>query len=40
MMDHQGWIGLAVREVTTLRAAGAVLVVAGVLLVNYEQLAA
>lgn len=39
MMDHQGWVGLAVREVTPLRAAGAMLVVAGVVLVNYEQLA-
>lgn len=38
LLDHQGWIGLAVREITPLRIAGAVLVVAGVVLVNYEQL--
>ena len=36
--DHYGWIGLAVREVTTVRAAGAILVVAGVLMVNYDSL--
>jgi transporter family-2 protein len=38
MLDHYGWIGLAVRELTPLRLAGAGLVVVGVLLVNYEQL--
>ena len=38
MLDHYGWIGLAVRELTPLRLAGAALVVVGVLLVNYEQL--
>lgn len=38
MLDHYGWVGLAVREVTPLRLAGAGLVVVGVLLVNYEQL--
>ena len=36
--DHQGWLGLAVREMTPVRAAGAVLVVAGVLMVNYDSL--
>lgn len=40
LMDHHGWVGLAVREATPLRIGGAVLVIAGVLLVNYEQLAA
>jgi transporter family-2 protein len=38
LMDHHGWVGLATREITPLRTAGAVLVIAGVLLVNYEQL--
>jgi transporter family-2 protein len=38
LMDHQGWMGLAVREITPMRLAGAVLVIAGVFLVNYEQL--
>jgi transporter family-2 protein len=36
--DHYGWLGLAVREVSPLRAGGAALVVAGVLMVNYESL--
>jgi transporter family-2 protein len=36
--DHYGWIGLAVREITPLRAAGAALVVIGVLMVNYESI--
>jgi transporter family-2 protein len=36
--DHYGWIGLAVREITPVRAAGAVLVVAGVVMVNYDSL--
>ena len=38
LLDHHGWIGLAAREITPLRIAGAILVVAGVVLVNYEQL--
>jgi transporter family-2 protein len=38
LMDRQGWLGLAVREVTTPRLAGAALVVAGVVLVNYDSL--
>ena len=36
--DHYGWIGLAVREITPVRAAGAALVVLGVVLVNYDSL--
>ena len=36
--DHFGWIGLAVREVTPVRAVGAVLVVVGVLMVNKDSL--
>ena len=32
LLDHEGWIGLAVREVTPIRAAGAALVVAGAVL--------
>jgi transporter family-2 protein len=39
VLDHQGWLGLAVREITPTRIAGGVLVVAGVLLVNFDQLA-
>ncbi len=39
VLDHQGWLGLAVREITPARIAGGVLVVAGVLLVNFDQLA-
>ena len=38
LMDRQGWLGLAVRELTLTRIAGALLVVAGVLLVNYDSL--
>ena len=38
LMDQKGWLGLVTRELTFTRAAGAVLVVAGVLLVNYDQL--
>jgi transporter family-2 protein len=38
LLDHYGWVGLAVREITPLRLAGAGLVVVGVLLVNHEQL--
>lgn len=37
VMDNQGWFGLAVREVTPLRLAGAALVVVGVLMVNFDQ---
>jgi transporter family-2 protein len=37
-LDHQGWMGLAVREVTATRLAGALLLVAGVLLVNFDQI--
>ena len=36
--DHYGWIGLAVREITPLRAGGTLLVVAGVLMVNHDSL--
>ncbi|HUP97770.1 MAG TPA: DMT family transporter [Usitatibacter sp.] len=36
--DHYGWIGLAVREISPIRAAGAALVVAGVVMVNYDSL--
>ena len=35
--DHYGWIGLAVREVTPVRIAGAALVVLGVVMVNYDS---
>jgi transporter family-2 protein len=38
ILDHHGWLGLAVREVTPTRIAGGVLVVAGVFLVNFDQL--
>lgn len=38
LMDRGGWLGLPVRELTFTRAAGAVLVVAGVVLVNFDQL--
>ena len=38
LLDHHGWIGLATREITPLRVGGALLVVVGVVLVNYEQL--
>jgi bacterial/archaeal transporter family-2 protein len=38
LLDHQGWVGLAVREVTPIRAAGAALVVAGAVLVNFDQI--
>jgi transporter family-2 protein len=38
VMDHQGWLGLAVREFTIPRVLGSALVIAGVLLVNYDQL--
>jgi len=38
LMDRQGWLGLAVRELTVTRLAGALMVVAGVVLVNYDSL--
>jgi bacterial/archaeal transporter family-2 protein len=38
LMDTGGWLGLPVRELTLTRVAGAVLVVAGVVLVNFDQL--
>jgi len=38
LMDRGGWLGLPVRELTFTRIAGALLVVAGVLLVNFDQL--
>jgi transporter family-2 protein len=38
LMDHNGWLGLAVREITPTRIAGCALVAAGVLLVNFDQL--
>lgn len=38
LMDHEGWLGLAVREITPTRIVGALLVVAGVLLVNFDEL--
>ena len=38
LMDRGGWVGLPVREVTFTRAAGALLVVAGVLLVNFDDI--
>jgi transporter family-2 protein len=38
VMDHNGWLGLAVREITPTRLIGAALVVGGVFLVNLDQL--
>jgi transporter family-2 protein len=38
VMDRQGWLGLAVREITTPRLVGALLLIAGVLLVNYDDI--
>ena len=38
ILDHQGWLGLAVREITPMRLAGGALVVLGVTLVNIDQL--
>lgn len=38
LLDHHGWLGLAVREMTPLRLAGAGLVAAGAILVNFEQI--
>jgi transporter family-2 protein len=39
VLDHNGWLGLAVREITPMRAFGALMVVAGVFLVNLDQFA-
>jgi transporter family-2 protein len=36
--DHFGWMGLAVREVDPVRAGGGLLVLAGVVLVNYDAI--
>jgi transporter family-2 protein len=38
ILDHNGWLGLAVREITPTRLIGAALVVGGVFLVNLDQL--
>jgi transporter family-2 protein len=38
LMDRGGWLGLPVRELSVTRVAGAILVVAGVVLVNLDQL--
>lgn len=38
LMDRGGWLDLPVRELTFTRVAGAVLVVAGVFLVNFDEL--
>jgi transporter family-2 protein len=38
IMDRGGWLGLPVRELSFTRVAGAILVVAGVVLVNFDQL--
>jgi len=38
LLDHQGWLGLAVRELTPARILGGVLVVTGVALVNFDPL--
>ena len=38
LMDRGGWLGLPVRELTSTRAAGALLIMAGVVLVNFDQL--
>lgn len=38
VMDHNGWLGLAVREISPTRLIGAALVVGGVFLVNLDQL--
>lgn len=38
LMDREGWLGLAVREVTTPRLLGALLLVAGVVLVNFDEI--
>lgn len=38
LMDRGGWLGLPVRELSATRIAGGLLVVAGVVLVNFDQL--
>ena len=38
LMDRGGWLGLPVRELTSTRAIGALLIVAGVVLVNFGEL--
>lgn len=38
LMDREGWLGLAVREVTTPRLVGALLLVAGVVMVNFDEI--
>ncbi len=38
LIDQQGWLGLAPRALTPMRAGGALLVVVGVAMVNYEQI--
>ncbi len=38
VLDHHGWLGLAVREITPMRLAGGALVVAGVAMVNFDSL--
>jgi transporter family-2 protein len=38
LMDRGGWLGLPVRELTTPRAAGALLIMAGVVLVNFDAI--
>ena len=37
ILDHHGWLGLAVREITPARLIGSALVVGGVVLVNLDQ---
>jgi transporter family-2 protein len=38
LIDNQGWLGLAVREVTPTRLGGAALVAVGVAMVNFDAL--
>ena len=38
LMDRGGWLGLPVRELTLTRSTGALLVVGGVLLVNFDEI--
>jgi transporter family-2 protein len=38
ILDHNGWLGLAAREITPTRLIGGALVVGGVFLVNLDQL--
>ena len=37
VMDHYGWLGVPLREISLTRLLGAGLVLTGVLLVNYGQ---